>query len=78
MAEQSYHKQHAANERQLAQTVAREAVEILYGPAERPNRQGVGHDVAVAYAVIVEDGKLWALIHKQYFGGSFGGIIRSR
>jgi len=52
MANESYHNRHAENERKLAQTVAREAVRILYGPAERPDRRG-GCFVVAAVAVVV-------------------------
>lgn len=51
MANQSYHNPHSIHERELAQTVAREAVEILYGPNQQPNRRG-GCLIVTAVAVI--------------------------
>jgi hypothetical protein len=39
MTNKSYHNPHSDHERQLAQTVAREAIEILYGPKQRSNRR---------------------------------------
>ena len=36
----SYHNQRAQHERDLAETVAKEAIEIIFGGNEEPNRRG--------------------------------------
>lgn len=58
MANQSYHNPHSKHERELADTVARETVEILYGPEYQPRRRGcalaiLATAVAVASLAIV-------------------------
>jgi hypothetical protein len=50
MSNKSYHNPHAENERQLANTYARETVEILFGSAEQPNRRG-GCLIVLAVAI---------------------------
>lgn len=57
MSKQSYQNPHARHEGELADTVAREVLEILYGPAEEPNRRGgcliVAFVAALVAAIIV-------------------------
>jgi hypothetical protein len=52
MSNKSYHNSHARHERELAQTVAREAIEILYGPKQRSNRRA-GCLIVTIVAVLV-------------------------
>lgn len=51
MIDESYHNPHARHERELADTYARETVEILFGPEEEPNRRG-GCLILVTFGLI--------------------------
>ena len=57
MSRQSYQNPHARHEGELADTYYREIIEILYGPAEEPNRRGgcliVAFVAALVAAIVV-------------------------
>lgn len=53
MTNQSYQNPHAQHERELAQTIARESIEILYGPKEEPNQRGGCLIIAVTAVLVV-------------------------
>lgn len=53
MTNQSYQNPHAQHERELAQTIARESIEILYGPQQQPDRRGGCLIIAITAVLVV-------------------------